>query len=284
MGRSNNSMKIIFFGTPQYVAPILKSLKKYHEIVGVVTKPPKLVGRKKIKTYSDIDKYSHTKNIPVYHNFDDLPDADIGILASYGKIIPKKILGHFPLGILNIHPSLLPKFRGASPVQQNIIDEPEEVGATIIKLTNKMDEGPIVTSFTDELLPNDTAETLRDRLFDRSKDVLLEILPLYQKNIIQPKTQNETGASYTKILTKQDGFVDLKKDNPELIVRKLKAYTPWPGIWTQLRSSSFAGQAQQKRLKILKCHVENEKLVLEEVQLEGKNPVSWKQFKEAYKT
>lgn len=273
-------MKIVFFGTPNYVVPILKFLKKYHEIVGVVTKPPKLVGRKKVKTYSSVDKYAHEKNIEVHYDFDNIPNADIGILASFGKYLPKEILTKFPLGILNVHPSLLPKFRGASPVQQNIIDEPKEVGATIIKLTEKMDEGPIITSFTDELSQNDTTETLRNRLFDRSKEVLIEILPLYQKNIIQTKEQDNSKATYTKIITKQDGFVNLKKDDPELIVRKLKAYTPWPGIWTQLRSPSFAGQA--KRLKILKCHVKNKKLILDEVQLEGKNPVSWKQFKEAY--
>lgn len=275
-------MKIVFFGTPQYVVPILKELKKYHEIVAVVTKSPKIAGRKKIKTFSAVDKYAHQKNIPIHFNFDEIPPADIGILASYGKIIPNKILNKFPLGILNIHPSLLPKFRGASPVQQNIIEEPQSVGATIIKLTDKMDGGPIITSFKDELQKSDTAETLRVRLFDRSKNILVEILPLYQKNIIGPKPQNDADATYTKIITKRDGFVDLKKDYPELIVRKMKAYTPWPGIWTNIEINKSKTEKQQKRLKILKCHTKENKLVLDEVQLEGKNPVSWKQFKEAY--
>lgn len=274
-------MRVVFFGTPDYVLPILKALKKHHEIVAVVTQPPKKVGRKKLKTFSAIDNYAHKKNIPVFYNFEKLPSADIGILASYGKIIPEKILQMFPLGILNIHPSLLPKFRGASPIQANIINDPENVGVTIIKLTKEMDKGPIVTSFKDELLPTDTTETLRARLFDRSKEVLLELLPIYSKMKIQPKPQDEASATYTKILTKQDGFVDIKRDDPEIIVRKLKAYTPWPGIHTNVQLTIKNVQVE-KRLKIIKCHLENQKLVLDEVQLEGKNPVSWKQFSSAY--
>lgn len=285
MGRSKNSMKIVFFGTPDYVVPILTALNKYHEVVAVVTQPPKLVGRKKVKTYSPVDKYAHKKKMEVHYNFDDLPNTDIGILASYGKIIPKKVLSRFPLGILNIHPSLLPKFRGASPVQENIIKDPENVGVTIIKLTSEMDRGPIITSFKDELLDSDTGETLRNRLFDRSKEVLLEILPIYSKGMIQPKPQDEKMATYTKILTKHDGFVDLQKDDPEIIYRKFRAYQPWPGIWTfvQLKTNG-QGLMTNKRLKILdaKLAIDHQSLIIKKVQLEGKNPVSYKQFSEAY--
>lgn len=267
-------MKILFFGTPDYVLPVLETLNKYHEIVGVVTQPPKPAGREKIIKYSAVDTWAHKKHIPIFFDFENLPKADVGILAAYGKIIPEKTLKSFKLGILNIHPSLLPKFRGASPIQFNLIEEPDKLGVTIIKLDEKMDHGPIVTQFKDELLEDDTLETVRKRLFERSAKVLLELLPAYEENKIHLKKQDETKATYTKLVKKEDGFVDLTKDSPEKILRMSKAFVPWPGIWTKLKSG--------KRLKILKCHIFNLELILDKVQLEGKGPVSWNQFRSAY--
>jgi len=272
-------MKIIFFGTPEYVIPIVKILYKYHEIVAVVTQTPKETGRNKVKTFSAVDKYAHKRHIPVYYDFSQLPDADIGVLASYGKIIPKPILTKFPYGILNIHPSLLPKFRGPSPVQTNVIDDPDNVGATIIKLSEKMDAGAIISSFKDDLTPEDTGETLRNRLFKRSAQFLIDLIPNYIKGKIKPKPQDESLATYTKILTRKDGFVDFLKDDPEFIFRKYKALDPWPGIWTEIEIQNLK---VKKRLKILDCVLEKGKLTLKKVQLEGKNPVLWEQFKKAY--
>lgn len=277
MGRGGTYMKIVFFGTPEYVVPVLKALKKQQEILAVVTQPPKEVGRKKIRTFSPVDNYAHKKNIPVLYDIKDTPNAKMGVVVAYGKIIPQDIISKFPLGILNIHYSLLPKFRGSSPLQQNIIEDPENIGATIIKIVPEMDKGPILTSFEDELLPNDTTETLRERLTQRSIEVLLDLIPLYEKGKINLKPQDESKASYTKIIIKQDGYVSLTKDDPEIIYRKFRAYQPWPGIWTKVEI-----KGEEKRLKILKCHLKNNKLVLDEVQLEGKNTVNYEQFKEAY--
>src|SRR5437879_3001617 len=110
--------KIIFFGTPEYVIPVLESLHKHYKIVGVVTQPPKLVGRKQIRTFSHVDNWAHKHKIPVITSLSEvLPEAKLGVVASYGKIIPKSVIDHFGSGILNIHPSLLPKYRGASPIQ-----------------------------------------------------------------------------------------------------------------------------------------------------------------------
>lgn len=282
-------MKIIFFGTPDYVLPVLKKLHKYHEIVAVVTQPPKPVGREKQLTYSAIDTWAHKKHIPIHFEFDKLPKADLGVLAAYGKIVPESVISNLKLGILNIHPSLLPKFRGASPIQANIIEEPENIGVTIIKLDSKMDHGPIITQFKDELMPEDTLETVRKRLFKRSAQVLIDLIPNYLKGEIKLKEQNHKEATYTKILKKEDGFIDLKKNSPQEIERRLRAYTPWPGIWTyvQLTDNSKLITNNKKRLRILKVHIESsvtshKLLVLDEIQLQGKNPVSWKQFKEAY--
>ncbi|MDP3917820.1 MAG: formyltransferase family protein, partial [Candidatus Woesebacteria bacterium] len=171
------------------------------------------------------------------------------------------------------HPSLLPEFRGSSPIQATIIAG-SDPAVSIIKMDEKMDHGPVLTQFKEEVLENDTNETLRTRLFEKSAEVLIEMIPAYIEGKIKLKPQDESKATYTKIITKQDGFIDLAKDDPIIIERKLRAYMPWPGIWTQLRLGS-AGQA--KRLKILEF--KNEPIT---VQLEGKKPTSWKIFRRSF--
>jgi methionyl-tRNA formyltransferase len=275
MGGSGFNMKVIFFGTPDYTLPILKALAKKYQIVAVVTQNPKPTGRKQQLTYSPIDSWAHQRKIPVIYDLEKVPQADLGILAAYGKIIPESVIKNLKFGILNIHPSLLPKFRGASPVQAAITSGETITGVTVIKLDSEMDHGPIISQFKENINPDDTTDSLRARLFERSAQFLIDLIPKSLNSKIKPKEQDHDKATFTKILTKQDGFVDLKKDSPEKIERMLRAYTPWPGVWTLVN---------QKRLKILKAHLENEQLILEEVQLEGKNPVSWQQFKEAYPT
>ncbi|KKU15949.1 MAG: Methionyl-tRNA formyltransferase, partial [Candidatus Woesebacteria bacterium GW2011_GWC2_45_9] len=187
--------------------------------------------------------------------------------------IPKIVIDTFPHGILVVHPSLLPKYRGASPIQGAIANGDKQVGVTIIKMDEKMDHGPIVSQFKEETRPDDTTDTLRARLFERSKDVIVEMIEPYLQGKIKPKEQNHDEATYTKIITKQNGFIDLEKTNPEEAERFIRAMQPWPQAWTLIG---------KKRLKVLKAHLENGKLVLDEVQLEGKNPVSWKEFKMGY--
>ena len=269
-----SAMKIIFFGTPDYVLPVLEKLHKYHEVVAVVTQSPKPVGREKTIEYSAVDKWAFRKKIDRFFTFENLPEADLGVCAAFGMIIPKEVLNRFKYGILNIHPSLLPKYRGASPIQTAIANGDIVTGVTIIKMDEKMDHGPILTDFEEEILADDTFETLRIRLFERSCDVLLNLIPNYVKNKVALKPQDDKLATFCKIVNKQDGFVNLEKDNSKLIEAKLRAFSPWPGIWTNLKNG--------KRLKILKCHLESNELILDEVQLEGKNPVSWNQFKSAY--
>lgn len=268
--RWKSNMRLIFFGTPDYVIPVLEKLHKYHEIVAVVTQSPKPVGRDKKLTYSAVDKWAFKKHIIRNFDFVDLPKADMGVCASFGMIIPKVVLDKFKYGILNIHPSLLPEFRGASPIQATIIAG-SDPAISIIKMDEKMDHGPILTQFKEDILENDTNETLRKRLFEKSAKVLIEMIPAYIKGKIKLKPQDENQASYTKIITKTDGFVKLT-DDPEIIDRKLRAYSPWPGIWTLLRLKTSEGQAQ-KRLKILEF--KGEPIT---VQLEGKKPVSYKLF------
>ncbi len=278
-------MKIIFFGTPEYIVPMLSKLAKSHEIVAVVTQPPMPVGREQFKKYSPVDDWAHKRSlagsagkraVPIFFAFDKpFPEAELGVCAAYGKIIPKKIIDLFKFGILNIHPSLLPKYRGASPISAAIESGDIETGITIIKMDEKMDHGPIVTFFKEKILPDDSTESLRNRLFERSGNVLIQLIPAYISGKVKLKEQNEKEATFTKVLTREDGYIDFTShQSPITIHNFIRAMNPWPGAWMRLEN--------QKRLKLLKAHLEEGKLILDEVQLEGKDPVSWKQFKEGY--
>ena len=308
----HKKIKIIFFGTPDYVRPVLKNLAKRHEIVAVVTQPPKPTGRRQFLTYSPVDDWAFKRKIPVFRDFNKaLPNSDLGVLAAYGQIVPPRVLDAFPHGILVIHPSLLPQFRCGAPIPATIITNTNPTGVSIFKMGPKFDQGPIITQFKEELLPTDTTETLRIRLFARSAEVLCDLIPAYMAGKIKPKNQDETKATYAKAqaLTKENSFLPLEalklamvgktfkeewkipfienhqhiplkvELTPTLIERFIRAMDPWPGTFTKIKIKN----QEIKRLKILRAHLEKNQLVLDEVQLEGKNPVSWKQFKEAYR-
>jgi len=317
-------MKIVFFGTPEYVKPVVETLHKTFKasadnkssVVAVVTQKPKLVGRKKILSHSPVDKWAYDKNIPIITDSLELLNSqlkpDIGVLASYGQIIPKEVLNYFPHGILNIHPSLLPKYRGASPVRATIAAGETKAGATIIKLDEQLDHGEIVSQFKIDIEKNDTAKILREKLFVQSAKVLSTLIQPYLDGKITLNKQNEKEATYTTLVTKKEGFIEPKfiknalvgknssertnipfiKIGPEKEVLQIetssinldgfiRAMDPWPIAWTTVKTSP---NKELKRLKILKAHVFKNALVLDEVQLEGKNSVSWKQFKEGYPT
>ena len=285
-------MKIVFFGTPDYVLPVLTTLHKKFvtgpgksPIVAVVTQSPKPVGRKQIITYSPIDHWAHEHGVPIHYSAGELAvdgiEADIGILASYGEIIRKDVIDLFPHGILVIHPSLLPKYRGASPISAAIAAGDTETGVTIFKMDEKVDHGPIISQFKEEIFPTDTSETLRARLFKRSAEVLVELLEPYMQSKITPKIQDDSKATFTKIMTRENGRIDLNKASPPEAERFIRAMQPWPVAWTTLRLSPT--DPTERKIKIHKAHLEDGKLVLDEVQLEAKEKVSWKQFKEGYK-
>lgn len=280
-------MKVIFFGTPDYVMPVLTTLHKKFvtgpgksPIVAVVTQSPKPVGRKQVIKYSPVDKWAHEHKIPIFYSAKELLeenlDFEIGVLASYGEIITRDVINLFPQGILVIHPSLLPEFRGASPVPATIKDGLTSTGVTILRMDDKMDHGPIITQIKEDVLPTDTSDVLRNRLFAKSAEVLVETITPYIQGKIRPKIQDESLATYTKIMTKKDGFLNLTdiQNAGSEINNFIRAMSPWPGAWTYLPNG--------KRMKLLKSHLEDGKLVMDEVQLEGKDPVTWEQFRQGH--
>lgn len=213
--------------------------------------------------------------------------ADVGVLASYGKILTTQEVMAPRLGILNIHPSLLPKYRGATPVPAAILAGEKETGVTIIKLDEKVDHGPVVAQIKLAIEPTDTSQTLLAKAFTVGAAELLKILPTYLAGKIELRPQDHAQATFTKRLTREDGQIDWQNP-PEYLERFIRAMFPWPGAWTEVKVKRDT-RYEIRRLKILRAHLEKSShpsrlssLVIDQVQLEGKNPVTWKQFCEGY--
>jgi len=298
--------KIIFFGTPEFVVSLPQALfKTDFNLVTCVTAPDRPIGRKKVLTPSAVKVWAEKNKIPVI----DSPSIEeiykkvkkkkptVGILAAYGKIIPKKLIKVFPKEILVVHPSLLPKYRGASPVQAAIAHGDKEIGVSIFKMDEKLDHGPIISQFKKPLSQKATPDKLYPELFSEAACVLATILPAYLKGRIKARKQDHVKATFCRTLKKDDGFIPPQfitpkqgwtsecsvgpyklEPTPENLERFIRAMHPWPGAFTNVKIKNQIS----KRLKILKAHLKNKKLVLDQVQLEGKKPVSWKEFKRGY--
>lgn len=309
--------KLIFFGTPDYVLPVLDALKGAgYAIAAVVTQPPKPVGRKQILTPSPVAQWAVDNSVKVY---DEGPKklveplrslkAEIGILEAYGRILPPEILAAFPRGIINVHPSLLPRWRGASPVEATILAGDKITGVTIMKLDEEVDHGAILAQFEEEVGEGESRLDLRKRLFDRAAGVLISILPAYIEGRLELREQDHSKATYTTLIKKDHGFIPPKylaaasqgetlrdqwqipfiknfslSPSPLTLERFIRALYPWPGAWTKIAISNK--QKVTRRLKIVKAEIDKSlipyRLSLITVQLEGKNPVTWEQFKSAY--
>lgn len=198
------------------------------------------------------------------------PKASVAVLADFGLIIPPEILSLFPKGIVNVHPSLLPKYRGSTPVQAAILNGDKTTGVSIMKLDGKIDHGPILKQEKEKILDTDTAETLYERLFAKGANLLPKVLNKYFKGNLKPIPQNHTKATITKPLTRQDGFIDVSKLATAVtkIDTMIRAYYPWPGVWTQLRI----------RDKLLRIKF----LPGQKLQVEGKKPISYQDFLNGY--
>ena len=236
-------MKIVFFGASTFSNLVLPYLKDF-EIELVVDEN------------TSLDSINNTK-------------SEVAVLAAFGKKLPKSVLEHFKYGILNIHPSLLPKYRGPSPVQTAILNADKETGVTIIKLDEKIDHGPILAQEKVEIKNNDTAQSLYERLFEIGSDLIYQNIKQYIKGNLKLTAQNHKKATFTKVLTRNDGYFDLNNPpSPEKLDLMIRAYYPWPGAWTKFRI-----QNSELRIKFLPG---------KKVQVEGKNPVSYKDFINGY--
>jgi methionyl-tRNA formyltransferase len=251
-------MKIVFIGTPEFSAIILERIcQSNFKPVLVITAPDKPVGRKQIISSPPVKIISEKYNIPVLQP-EKITEAkkelekispDLIILSAYGKILPKEILNIPKYGCLNIHPSLLPKYRGSSPIQMAILNGDKKTGITIILMVEKMDEGPVLASKEYKIKPNVTYKELEKELAELGGKVLVDTIPKWIKKRIKPRSQDNSKAIYTKILTREDGVVDWKKP-AEFIERQVRAFNPWPGTFCNYQQSE-----KTQKMKILEANV-----------------------------
>ncbi len=236
---------IVFFGTPNFSATILSRLIESDLAPKlVITAPDRPIGRHGKSTPTPVKSLARSHNIPTktYGSLRNRPDVeeeirkynpDLIIVAAYGKIIPQNILDIPKIYPLNIHGSILPKLRGASPVQYAIAQNLTETGVTLMIMNDKMDEGDILKIKKIPIEPNDTSIDLFEKMAKIAADFLVESLPEIIQQLIKPTKQDHTQATYTKLLSKTDGQFNAKKP-PKNLKNLIRAYYPWPGVSTQV--------------------------------------------------
>ncbi|MBP6044831.1 hypothetical protein KBC14_02280 [Candidatus Woesebacteria bacterium] len=276
-------LKIVYFGTPDFSAELLRKLVEDKnlpiEIIGVVTQPDKKVGRKQILTPSPVKKVAGEYKLALNP---DLKSADLALLFAYGEILPSEMLTLPRYGFWNVHPSLLPLYRGSSPVATPLLNGDIETGVTIIKMDNLLDHGPIISQKKSYIFPLQRRDQLTERLVETSFEMLGELFGKYAGNMdaVELREQDHSKATFTKKLTKQDGNIDIRnlkleiRNSSKKLFNLFRGLYPWPGIWTLL--------PDKKRLKITKIHWEDEKIVIKKIQLEGKNEMDYVTFCRAY--
>jgi methionyl-tRNA formyltransferase len=276
-------MTILFFGSSAYSVIVLQALLKAGYQPTVITTPPKPSGRSRQPTPNPLHQFSQAQSLTL-HLANQIPSTSVDLIisADYGLKIPQAVLNLAKINALNIHPSLLPKYRGAAPVPHALLAGEAQTGITIIQMTDKIDAGPIIAQQTIPISPQDNAETLLTKCFKLGSILLIKTLPGYIEHKITPKPQpTKSPTAYSRRFTKQDGFVpwtNLKSalsTNGQQLNNKIRALHPWPGVYTLMPN--------HKTLKLLSARLERDKLLPTSVQLAGKQPISWQQFLAGYK-
>lgn len=265
-------MDLIFFGSFQsYSVQVLDQLAKNFTITAVVTTPPAPAGRHLTLTPTEVALYAKKHKLPLYElqSLDIIPSIDhpdFLVVAGYGKLIPTTWLDLPKIMAINLHQSLLPKYRGRCPAEWAILRGETETGITLIQMTPDFDRGPILAQATLPIDPADTRETLYKKLYALGTNLLVESLPQIASGQITARPQASDRYFYARQITREDGFIpwdeftsQLSPSNPQL-ARKLRALAGWPGVWTTDPSG--------KRLKLVSLNPTM-------VQYEGKKPQSW---------
>jgi methionyl-tRNA formyltransferase len=288
-------VRIVFMGSPEFAIPSLMGLAAHFSVVGVVTQSDKPAGRGRKLSPPAVKVRAEELGIPVLQPlrlkntevFAQLTTwaPDVIVVAAYGKILRQNVLDLPKYGCINVHASLLPRWRGAAPIQASILHGDDKSGVSIMRMEAGLDTGPVLARRELEILPEDTGESLTMRLAELGAELLVATLPAYLAGEIEPKAQNETLATYAPMINKEEGELDFSLKADEL-ARKVRAFNPWPGAYLDWEGG---------RLKVHRAHVVPEKglesgrrakiakmpavaardgwLVLDEVQPPGKKPM-----------
>ncbi len=296
-------LRIAFMGTPEFAVPILEALVSVgHEIICVYTQPPRTGGRgqkeKKTPIHIRAEKFGINVRAPKDFRFKQQQRAfsdlnlDCAVVVAYGLILPGVILTAPKLGCLNIHASLLPRWRGAAPIQRAILTGDEESGVTIMQMDEGLDTGAMLMVGRVAITRETTGESLHNTLSEIGSSLIIKVLNALMEGKIWPTDQPEDGVTYAKKLERSEGHIDWRKP-AEDIERLIRAFTPWPGSWFEVKG---------ERIKILSAQVKNidgvpgtvmddkltiscgvDGLQLNTVQRAGKSPMTVAEFLRGFK-
>lgn len=241
----NTKLRIIFAGTPEFsVAPLQTLIDSEHEIIAVYTQPDRPAGRGRKLTASPVKKLAEQENIPVFqplslkgedeqNTIADL-EADLMIVVAYGLILPQAVLDAPKMGCLNIHASLLPRWRGAAPIQRAIESGDAQTGVTIMQMDAGLDTGDMLHKVYTDINPDDSAQTLHDRLSTLGCEALMATIEGLIENRITAEKQNEAEVTYAEKLSKDEALINWSEP-ADRIIRKIQAFNPWPVAFTQFK-------------------------------------------------
>lgn len=294
------SIRVVFMGSPDFALPSLRALADHYHVVGVVTQPDRASGRGRELKAPPVKLLAQELNIPVMQPQKlREPEAmaqlrewnpDLIVVAAFGQILKKDVLDLPKYGCINIHASLLPRWRGAAPINAAVLAGDAETGVTIMKMDVGLDTGDMLSIEKVRITPDDTAGSLFEALSTLGADLLIKTLPAYMGGKITPTPQPEEGATYAPMLKKEDGRLDFDQPAVEL-ERRIRAMNPWPGAWFEWNGnvlkvgkgavSEAKGKEVGSRLIVdgrpaVRCA--DGVLILEEVQPPGKKMMPGKAF------
>lgn len=253
----SNALRIVFMGTPDFSVPALKNLiGSKHKVICVYSQPPRPKGRGQQLQESAVHLAANAAGIPVrtplnFKKDSDIAEfmaleADVAIVAAYGLILPKAILDAPKFGCINIHASLLPRWRGAAPIQRSILEGDTETGITIMQMEEGLDTGPMIKKKSVPIRSTTTTPSLHDMLSAMGSTMIVDVVDDLAKNgKLDMVPQTDEGTTYAKMLKKEEGRIDWSK-TAQQIDRQVRALNPWPGTWTEVGG---------KRLKILEVEI-----------------------------
>jgi methionyl-tRNA formyltransferase len=238
-------MRLIFAGTPGFALPALRALTHSpHDVVAVFTQSDRVAGRGRKLRVSPVKRFADQQDLPVYQPVSlrsrDISqtvlglDADVLVVAAYGLLLPEEVLNAPRLGCINIHASLLPRWRGAAPVQRAILAGDKQTGVTIMQMAAGLDTGDILIRRTTPITDSDTAASLHDRLADIGAEAVLVALEGLENGVLTPQPQNDLEATYAAKLHKAEAEIDWR-NGAEALSRQVRALTPWPIAQTRFR-------------------------------------------------
>jgi methionyl-tRNA formyltransferase len=289
-------MRVVFIGTGAIGVPVVRMLREKHDLIGVVTQPDKPAGRNQRLTPPAIKLATAEKTIPILQPprirdenaimaIRDLA-PDLIVVMAYGQILPKAVLEIPCLGCLNLHASLLPRWRGAAPIQAAIAAGDSETGITVMSMDEGLDTGDLLLQKKIEIVSDETGGTLHDRLAEIAPDALSDAVALLGERNAPRLRQNDALATYAPKLEREDGRIDWN-ESAEVIERKIRAFNPRPGAFTTVRDARTNGERTLKIFRAAIVSPDQDGLVFKtpdgaiaplEVQLEGSRPMSADEF------